>query len=405
MITIGLTGGIASGKSTVSAELRSLGLPVFDADAEARLAVAAGSEGLAQVIAVLGKEYLSEEGTLDRAKVAERIFHDKEALKAVEAIIHKIVWQQAESFLAASSKQGHKAAVLDVPLLIECGWHKNVDSVWLVSVSRQQQVERAMLRSGMTADEVNARIEAQMSLAEKKKYADVVLDNSGSQAETMQVCIRSWSCFWVASVKGKRKARSRRTKTHGRLYSWLLLLGVLLVIGFGGWKIWSSDTVQMRFVYMWDYQQDIVTYSKKNNVDPFLVAAIIKNESNFKHDAVSKVGAVGLMQIMPETGRWIAEQMGLENYQDSDLYQTRKNIRMGCWYVGELEHEFQHNLVLLMVAYNAGRGQTHEWMQENGWDYNFNDIKSIPYPDTREYVAKVMQDRDKYYLLYKDKIK
>ena len=107
MITIGLTGGIASGKSTVSAELRSLGLPVFDADAEARLAVAAGSEGLAQVIAVLGKEYLSEEGTLDRAKVAERIFHDKEALKAVEAIIHKIVWQQAESFLAASSKQGH----------------------------------------------------------------------------------------------------------------------------------------------------------------------------------------------------------------------------------------------------------------------------------------------------------
>lgn len=209
----------------------------------------------------------------------------------------------------------------------------------------------------------------------------------------------------MASVKGKRKARSRRTKTYGRLYSWLLLLGVLLVIGFGGWKIWSSDTVQMRFVYMWDYQQDIVTYSKKNNVDPFLVAAIIKNESNFKHDAVSKVGAVGLMQIMPETGRWIAEQMDLENYQDSDLYQTRKNIRMGCWYVGELEHEFQHNLVLLMVAYNAGRGQTHEWMQENGWDHNFNDIKSIPYPDTREYVAKVMQDRDKYYLLYKDKIK
>lgn len=137
MITIGLTGGIASGKSTVSAELRSLGVPVFDADAEARLAVAAGSEGLAQVIAVLGKEYLSEEGTLDRAKVAERIFHDKEALKAVEAIIHKIVWQQAESFLAASSKQGHKAAVLDVPLLMNaagirmwtaCGWYPSAVS-------------------------------------------------------------------------------------------------------------------------------------------------------------------------------------------------------------------------------------------------------------------------------------
>ena len=109
------------------------------------------------------------------------------------------------------------------------------------------------------------------------------------------------------SVKVNRKARSRRRKKSGRLHSWLLLFGVLLVIGFGVWKVWSSDTVQMRFVYMWDYQQDIVTYSKKNNVDPFLVAAIIKNESNFKHDAVSKVGAVGLMQIMPETGRWTSE--------------------------------------------------------------------------------------------------
>lgn len=173
---------------------------------------------------------------------------------------------------------------------------------------------------------------------------------------------------------------------------------------FTGWKVWNSDAVQMRFVYMWDYQQDIITYSEKNNIDPFLVAAIIKNESNFKHHAVSGVGAVGLMQIMPETGRWIAEQMGLENYKDSDLYITKTNIRMGCWYVGELDHEFKHNMMLLMIAYNAGRGQTRQWMQENGWTYDFNDAKAIPYPDTREYVTKVLQDRDKYYLLYKDKL-
>ena len=184
----------------------------------------------------------------------------------------------------------------------------------------------------------------------------------------------------------------------------LLSLFLIAAVIFSGWKIWNSDAVQMRFVYMWDYQQDIITYSEKNNIDPFLVAAIIKNESNFKHKAVSGVGAVGLMQIMPETGRWIAEQMGLENYKDSDLYQTKTNIRMGCWYVGELDHEFKHNMTLLMIAYNAGRGQTREWMQENNWTYDFNDAKAIPYPDTREYVTKVLQDRDKYYLLYKDKL-
>lgn len=185
MITIGLTGGIASGKSTVSAELRRLGLPIFDADAEAKLAVAKGSEGLAQVIDALGSEYLTDGGELNRAKVAERVFHDKEALKTIEAIIHKIVWARAEQFMQENRSAEKQLAVLDVPLLIECGWHKLVDSVWLVAVSRKQQIERAMLRSGMTADEVEARIAAQMSLAEKKKYADIVLDNSGTLEETL----------------------------------------------------------------------------------------------------------------------------------------------------------------------------------------------------------------------------
>ncbi len=190
MITIGLTGGIASGKSTVSAELRRLGVPIFDADAEAKLAVAKGSEGLAQVGALLGAEYITAAGELDRAKVAARIFHDKEALKGVEAIIHKIVWARAEEFLAQCQRKAARAAVLDVPLLIECGWYKQVDSVWLVAVSRRQQIERAMKRSGMTEAEVEARIAAQMSLAEKKKFADVVIDNSGTQEETMQAVRR-----------------------------------------------------------------------------------------------------------------------------------------------------------------------------------------------------------------------
>lgn len=197
----------------------------------------------------------------------------------------------------------------------------------------------------------------------------------------------------------------RRRKKPQRHMDWAVVLALVAALLFTGWRVWSSDAVQMRFVYMWDYQQDIITYSEKNNIDPFLVAAIIKNESNFDHKAVSEAGAVGLMQIMPETGRWIARQMGLETYEDSDLYLAKTNIRMGCWYLGELDHEFEHNLALLMIAYNAGRGQTRAWMQENGWDYNFNAVQAIPYPDTREYVAKVLQDRDKYYLLYQDRLK
>ena len=185
MITIGLTGGIASGKSTVSAELRRQGVPIFDADQNARDAVAKGSRGLALVAEAFGSEYLTADGELNRPKVSELVFHDKGALKTLEGILHKIVWENAESFLQAQREQGAKLAVLDVPLLIETGWHQQVDKVWLVAVSRQQQIERAMLRSGMTEAEVVARINAQMSLEEKQKYADVVLDNSGSLEQTL----------------------------------------------------------------------------------------------------------------------------------------------------------------------------------------------------------------------------
>lgn len=185
MIVIGLTGGIASGKSTVAAELRRLGLPVFDADEASRQAVAAGSEGLKLVQQTFGSEYLTPTGEMNREKVAALVFRDKEALKKLEAIIHKIVLSEVDCFLQDCRRQGFQVVVLDVPLLIECGWHENVDVVWLVAVSIEEQIKRAMLRSGMPEADVKRRIAAQMSLEEKKAYAGVVFDNSGELENTL----------------------------------------------------------------------------------------------------------------------------------------------------------------------------------------------------------------------------
>jgi len=216
------------------------------------------------------------------------------------------------------------------------------------------------------------------------------------------------------SVKRRRVKRVRRPVTRKKKNSewkkassrrmWLYVLLLLVVLSLAGWRLWRSDAVQMRFVYMWPYQNEIVTYARRNKIDPFLVAAVIKNESEFRPGAVSPVGAVGMMQIMPETGEWIAGQMGLADYSVDSLYNPGINIRMGCWYLSELKFEFRDNLLLMMMAYNAGRGNTHGWMNANAWDYTFGEIGKIPYPESRNYVASVLHDRDEYYRLYKDKI-
>ena len=117
----------------------------------------------------------------------------------------------------------------------------------------------------------------------------------------------------------------------------LMVAAAIFLIGAAGMNIWSSEAVQTRFVYMWPYQNEILEYSSKNKIDPFLVAAVIKNESGFDTEAVSHAGAVGLMQIMPETGEWIASQMGIDHFDMEALRRPEYNVRLGCWYLGELE--------------------------------------------------------------------
>ena len=184
MIVIGLTGGIGSGKSTVSSYMKTLGIPVFDADASSRAAVKKGSACLEKIVAFFGPDCLLADGELNRPWVADKVFHDKKILKQYEKLVQDQVWAEAQQFLAEQKEKNAVAVVLDVPLLIECGWHTKVDSVWLVKVPKEVQIQRAMLRDGAAEEAVKARIDAQMPLAEKERYADVVIDNSGTVENT-----------------------------------------------------------------------------------------------------------------------------------------------------------------------------------------------------------------------------
>ncbi len=192
MKIIGLTGGIGSGKTSVASKLRALGARVFDADEVAKNAVLPGTEGFRKVIEIFGTRIVDAEGKLDRTVLAEIVFNDKESLKALEEIIHGYVWQETDKFLIECRQAGERAVILDVPLLIECGWYKKVDEVWLVALPVEKQIMRTMERSGMTAEAVQARIAAQMSLDEKKKYATLIIDNSETWEETEKQVIAAW---------------------------------------------------------------------------------------------------------------------------------------------------------------------------------------------------------------------
>ena len=166
----------------------------------------------------------------------------------------------------------------------------------------------------------------------------------------------------------------------------------------------SVPPVQKKFLYPFPYRSTVESYSSRWKVDKFLAIAVMKVESNFSETAHSQSGAIGLMQLMPETAAWIAYQLGETPEEAVDdiknLREPETNIRYGTWYLAELEDEFKGNDVLALAAYNAGRGNVHEWIKKNHWSENFSDVDKIPYAETRDYVKRVLHCREKYAKLY-----
>lgn len=177
-VRVGLTGGVASGKSTVSARLAELGAVVIDADRLAREAVAPGTDGLAAVVAEFGPEVLTPEGELDRPALAALVFADAARRRALEAIIHPRVRAAGAALEAAAGPEA--VVVHDIPLLVETGQAQNFDVVVVVDAPVADQVSRMLEHRGMGEADARARIAAQATREQRRAAADVVIDNTGS---------------------------------------------------------------------------------------------------------------------------------------------------------------------------------------------------------------------------------
>ena len=193
MYRIGLTGSIATGKSTVTNMLKELGAFVIDCDKMARDVVAPGTRGLAKIEAAFGKDAVAADGSMDRVYIGDLVFRNPEMKKRLENILFPLIFEALDEELLRLEREGATPVVfLDMPLLYEVKYDSYVDEVWLVYVPFEVQLSRLMKRNGYTKEEALLRIHSQISVDKKKSLAQQVIDNSGTLEDTKKQVRSLW---------------------------------------------------------------------------------------------------------------------------------------------------------------------------------------------------------------------
>ena len=183
MLVVGLTGNVAAGKSAVAELWRGAGVPVVSADELARAAVAPGTEALAGIAELFGPGVIRDDGMLDRAAVRGIVFRDEEALRALEAIVHPEVRRLRDEWTTEQREAGAEVVVWEIPLLFETGMEGEVDVVVVVDASAGVRRRRIVETRGLTETEAEAVMAAQLAAGEKRRRADVVVENAGTREE------------------------------------------------------------------------------------------------------------------------------------------------------------------------------------------------------------------------------
>ncbi len=199
MFVIGITGGIGTGKSAVSRILEELGVAIIDADRVGHEVYRPQSKAWKQIVANFGQEVLQPSGEIDRKLLGAIVFSDPEARATLNAIVHPCIYQRIELELEKFGRLGTEVVVVEAALLIEAGWVSLADEVWVVQSPEEVVVERLRYRNGLSEEGVLSRIGSQMSFEERRRYANVVVDNSGDM-DKLQVNVRD---LWESRVKGK----------------------------------------------------------------------------------------------------------------------------------------------------------------------------------------------------------
>lgn len=178
-----------------------------------------------------------------------------------------------------------------------------------------------------------------------------------------------------------------------------VILAFLIPLIFIGIIINNSTTI-LKLMYPLRFKDYVVKYSQQNEIDPYLVFAIIKAESSFNPKATSNKNAKGLMQITETTGKWGAEKLKMEGFFPEHLYDPEINIRIGSWYIKNLMREFDNDMKLAIAAYNGGSGNVTEWLKNSEYSRTGKSLDKIPFKETDRFVKRVINNFSVYKRLY-----
>ncbi|HSR58857.1 MAG TPA: dephospho-CoA kinase [Candidatus Binataceae bacterium] len=198
MLTIGLTGGIGSGKTTVIRLLAALGAPTIDADKVAHATYAPGGPAYDGVVAAFGKEILAADGTIDRGKLGPIVFADRSALGRLTAIVWPKTLERMREMISEMRAKGERnPIVVEAAILIEANWQPLFDEIWLVTASKERVIERVERDRGLKPEQTEARIRAQFPESERRKHATLIIENDGTIEQLQQKVAQLWAAALI----------------------------------------------------------------------------------------------------------------------------------------------------------------------------------------------------------------
>ncbi len=372
-LVVGLTGQTGAGNTTVSDAFSMLGYAVINADLVAR----ENPDVVKKLAGLFGMEILSDNGTLNRKALGNRVFSDPEELKKLDALLYPIITERIRQKIDRLAAEGRRYILLDAPTLFESGAAKLCQKTIAVLAEEKLRKERIMQRDGLTESEAAARISAQNPDVFYRRQCDFILRNNGSLEQL--------------SAQGEQLVR-RMEKRDSQWQSILLAGGGFLLFMM---VIWGGYQLAVRFQYPIKYEESVTRYAEAYAADPALVYAVIRCESSFRPDAVSSAGAIGLMQITEETFDWAKNGMGAEAANDTyhDLFDPDTAIRYGTYLLSRFLTEFGSEENAL-AAYHAGWGQVKTWLSDETLTDDGKNLHTIPGEATDAYVKRVVHQRD-----------